>query len=180
MGFYEVAKVLLENEANVNALTSDNERPIDLVDNGNIELISLLLTYINRVNSLEEYMTKSVLSIFETHAQPQSTGSDSDKETAIVNEIKKFLNNDANFMTSVTFVKALASAVFQFNFLNCSNQQLKSMQHVKVLRKFALSVSSSTVREMEMECLKALVEFVNRFQVSPGASFFISFILINE
>jgi hypothetical protein len=180
MGYYEVAKVLLDNKANVNALTSDNERPIDLVDTGNLELISLLLTYLNRTNSLDEYMTKNVVTIFETHtavsapATPTAVSAtniiviDADKELIIINDIRKFLNNDSNLMTSVTFLKALASAVFQFNFLNCNNTQFKSIVHVRVLKKFAQAVASSATREMEMECLKSLLEFVNRFQISPG------------
>jgi hypothetical protein len=35
----------LENGADVNALTADNERPLDLIDQSNFPLISLLLNY---------------------------------------------------------------------------------------------------------------------------------------
>ena len=53
MGYFEVAKFLLENGADPVALTSDGERPIDLVeqdDQDNFALISLLLNYMNNLN----------------------------------------------------------------------------------------------------------------------------------
>lgn len=47
MGYYEVAKYLLENGADAGVLTADKERPIDLVDQDDFPLISLLLNHMN-------------------------------------------------------------------------------------------------------------------------------------
>ena len=105
MGYYEVAKFLLENKANVNSLTSENERPIDLVENGFFELISLLLSYINKTNSLDDYMIKIIMGIFDKISPTSSPSSQNDeKEQIIISEISvSFHISDFDFFLCTVF-----------------------------------------------------------------------------
>lgn len=86
MGYYDIAKMLLENKANVNALSVEGERPLDLVETGNIELISLLLNYINHISTLDEFLTKSFMNILEKYTDEQEEIT-ADDEKFIINEI---------------------------------------------------------------------------------------------
>lgn len=47
---------MLDNGADANLLTADNERPIDLVDQEDFPLISLLLNYMNLKNDDEDFV----------------------------------------------------------------------------------------------------------------------------
>jgi hypothetical protein len=57
----------LEHGADVNALTADNERPLDLIDQANFPLISLLLNYM-KLNEKKQ------------HKDHNGTNSDSNEE----------------------------------------------------------------------------------------------------
>ena len=50
MNYFEISEYLLEKGANTIARTLENERPIDLIDQTNLQLISLFLNHMKHVN----------------------------------------------------------------------------------------------------------------------------------
>ena len=68
MNYFEISEYLLEKGANTIARTLENERPIDLIEQTNLQLISLFLNHMKNVNpnfELNELNFKKFSSIFK-------------------------------------------------------------------------------------------------------------------
>lgn len=176
MGHNDVAKYLIENKANPFALTRDAERPLDLVDQSNFSLISLMLNAMREYRKDDSDVEDDIFnSSIESRREILKRKSFIPKDPTAFNEyckrnlekilkpnkvvleeafseIKKTFQDD-RFLKSKDFICALTNAMIE-SCLNESDFKLNTellSKKLPILKKF---MGNDT--DLELECLYSL------------------------
>jgi len=185
MGFYEIAKYLLEKGADACVVSKEGERPLDVVDTNNLPLISLLLNYMTEakkelkspsheisVISPKKKKEKDTIFFFPVPSNSipdyyeknlnkilQSSKSDND---SIIKEIKHL--SDDSFMKSKEFISFLTTAVCE----SCINNEGKLNTAILNKKLPIISKFLANKQELDLEVLYAAQNLDAKYGYLPG------------
>ncbi|RNA02749.1 eukaryotic translation initiation factor 4 gamma 3 [Brachionus plicatilis] len=155
MGFHEVVKILLENGADANFMTAENERAIDLVDQDDFPLISLLLKYMNAtiLNDDQNESFDEMDTIFLYKRLFLNILRSCDDTENVNHELEKMV--DQKYFQSNILRKALAMAICDICVLKNELDKHELKKKLDILLKY---IKNSI--DCELNLIRAVYDFI--------------------